>query len=83
MPAIDGQTAGPTGLKFYLEYPRGNIKGKRNSFFFSKIDFFSKSDLKFHGQHRALQLVRVYSRQIIFVLILSMKDNNKTSIFSL
>ena len=40
MPAIDGQTAGPTGLKFYLEYPRGNIKGKRNSFFFKNRFFF-------------------------------------------
>ena len=66
MSAKTGQRAGPNKLKFFFREPRG-ISGVKKAkqieiIWFQKIKTFLKSIfyirfLKFHGQHRVLQLV--------------------------
>ena len=52
-----GQTAGPIGLKFFVDTHRwpGGVKGLKNSKNFV-LKFFFKIK-KIHGERRALQLV--------------------------
>ena len=56
---IAGQTAGPIGLKFFVEthgWPRGKKAKKKSKNFFRKF-VFSKKNFSTCVQRRALQLV--------------------------
>ena len=61
MSPIAGQTAGPNGLKIFVDtqgWPGGDIGQKKfEIFFFQIFYFFIFQKKKFHGQRRELQLV--------------------------
>ena len=76
MLCIAGQTAGPIGLKFFVDTLgwSGGVIGSKNRHLFLNI-CFSKTFSFFHGQHRAFWLVcNKALRSYIYIYILAEAD---------